>query len=130
MTVTERVYQVLKDCPAARSDDYLLLERVLTDAAHEFNVDETDVYKAVSTLRLFPGIHAKTVFRDRADLQKKYPELANPKTVEKRKALEQEYREYYRANNERTENWKKVMNYDTDDLPEVEFDDPDQVKLF
>lgn len=94
MKLRDYVLKALQDFPRSRSDDYYLLEKVLLSTAKENRVDRARVLEAVNTLRLFP-FSVKTVFRDRADLQREFPELKDPAKTLEREALEEMYRERY-----------------------------------
>lgn len=96
MTLREAVYEVLKDEPETRNDDYKLwAEVIIKKSDTAFYVQEAflDVLENFYNYD-FPPF--ESVSRVRRYVQDKHPELKPPETARRRKIKEEQYRNEYR----------------------------------
>ncbi len=86
------VLTVLEESTQARQDDYVLMFLV----CEKLNKDILDkpFGMAMYNHKILNMPNWETVTRCRRKIQAERPDLANPKTVEKRKKEEEEYRAY------------------------------------
>ena len=89
------VLQVLKENPAARSDDYILMLLICQ------KIDSALINEPFESVMKFHKVNGlpnwETVTRCRRKIQAKYPELVSPVTARKRRKEEAEYMEYARS---------------------------------
>lgn len=88
----ETVKNVLQNYEIAREDDFMLVfltYREINENVSKQPFDELMLFHKSFNLPVF-----ESVSRCRRKVQKKYPELANPRTVKAREIEEQEYIEY------------------------------------
>lgn len=91
--VEELVYHILKTKPHARDDDFVLIAEFYYELCPEIlNMKFSEVFLGHKELGL---TNFKSIERARRTVQAMYPDLASEQTKEKRKNLENEYKEYY-----------------------------------
>ncbi len=91
--VEQIVEQILKEEPSTREDDYILTTEYYSRICPEvLDMPFRYVFLGHKTLNL-PNF--KTIERARRKIQARLPELTSKKCKEKRKKLENEYKNYY-----------------------------------
>lgn len=102
LNAKQEVYRLLKVDPRTRTDDYYLLEQILRENADKLSIPQSHINVTMSVLRAFQkaGLNVKSVFRDRAYIQRHHPEFKDEKMAQKRKDLEGHCREKYSPKNQ------------------------------
>lgn len=104
--IEDLVKEILIKNPKTRNDDFELIAEYYYQLCPEIlNMKFSYVFLGHKELGL-PSFESIT--RARRKVQAKYQELANEKTKQKRKYLENEYREFYA----KYEEWKGIENYE------------------
>ena len=96
--IERMVEQILRDIPSTRDDDYeLITECYSRTCPSVLDMPFRYVFLGHKTLHI-PNF--KTIERARRNIQSKYPELVSAKTKNKRKNLENKYKNYYKKGDE------------------------------
>lgn len=92
------VEKILRDVPSTRDDDYELITEYYSRSCPEIlDMPFRYVFLGHKTLEV-PNF--KSIERARRKVQAKFPELVSRKVKEKRKKLENEYKNYYTKGDE------------------------------
>lgn len=89
------VYEVMKDKPETREDDFKLIYEVYTTLNNTVKYLKFDIVMNDHKRFGLPSFH--TISRTRRKLFEKYPELKPKDITEKRSEAEEEYKEYARS---------------------------------
>lgn len=89
------VYQILKEKPETREDDFKLIYEVYTTLNNTVNYLKFDIVMNDHKRFGLPSFH--TISRTRRKLFERYPELKLKGITEQRKEAEEEYKEYARS---------------------------------
>lgn len=92
--IKERVLNVLKKVPATRKSDNVLMAHLWTADSEKYECNIPEL-KFVKLLRDSKLTNWESATRVRRQLQSQYPELRDKDTYEKRKKLQEEYRQEY-----------------------------------